>query len=129
MDIGITNLPDEVLIYILSLVSSYKDLRNCCQVCHQWRYCAKEVAYQKKKNFIKAVSKFKLTWTKIEQNQQSKDNSKLIISKRYSHSALYDETDNIHSVFVFGGEFFEVNLTFYKRLEIMFLLNIPIFLL
>ena len=103
MDAGITDLPHEVLVYILGLVSSYKDLQHCAQVCHQWRCCAKEVAYQKKKNFIKAVSKFKLTWTKIKDQAE---NEKLIISKRYSHSAVYDETDNIHSVFVFGGKNF-----------------------
>ena len=101
MDAGITDLPHEVLVYILGLVSSYKDLQHCAQVCHQWRCCAKEVAYQKKKNFIKAVSKFKLTWTKIKDQAE---NEKLIISKRYSHSAVYDETDNVHSVFVFGGK-------------------------
>ena len=99
MDTGISNVPDEVLIYILSLVSSYKDLQHCAQVCHQWHFCAKHVAYQKKKNFIKAVSKFKLTWTK-----RQNENEKLIISKRYSHSAVYDETGNVHSVFVFGGK-------------------------
>ena len=103
MDAGITDLPHEVLVYILGLVSSYKDLQHCAQVCHQWRCCAKEVAYQKKKNFIKAVSKFKLTWTKIKDQAE---NEKLIISKRYSHSAVYDETDNVHSVFVFGGKYF-----------------------
>ena len=103
MDAGITDLPHEVLVYILGLVSSYKDLQHCAQVCHQWRCCAKEVAYQKKKNFIKAVSKFKLTWTKIKDQAE---NEKLIISKRYSHSAVYDETDNVHSVFVFGGKNF-----------------------
>ena len=99
MDTGISNVPDEVLIYILSLVSSYKDLQHCAQVCHQWHFCARQVAYQKKKNFIKAVSKFKLTWTK-----RQNENEKLIISKRYSHSAVYDETENVHSVFVFGGK-------------------------
>ena len=95
---SILNLPDEVLIYILTLVSPYKDLHHCAQVCQQWRICAKQVAHQKKKTFIKAVSKSKLIWTK-----RTIDSEKLIISKRYSHSAVYDETDNIPSVFVFGG--------------------------
>ncbi len=94
---GIWNVPDEVLIYILTLVSPYKDLHHCAQVCHQWRHCVSRVVAQKKKNFLKAVLKSNLSWNKAEQN----DN--LIISKRYSHSAVYDETDNNHALYVFGG--------------------------
>lgn len=94
---GIWNVPDEVLIYILTLVSPYKDLHHCAQVCHQWHHCVTQVVAQKKKNFLKAVLKSNLSWNKAEPN----DN--LIISKRYSHSAVYDETDNNHALYVFGG--------------------------
>ena len=97
--VGIVNLPDEVLIYILSLISPYEDLHNSAQVCHQWNLCAKQVAYQRQKTFIKSVSNLKLIWTKRE-NSEDKSSQ---ISKRYSHSAVYDETDQIPSVFVFGG--------------------------
>lgn len=95
----ITDLPDEVLTYILSLVSPYEDLHHCSQVCHQWRHCSKQVVAQRKKNFLKAVSNLKLIW----QQEQEKSENSSIISKRYSHSAVYDETDNIPSLFVFGG--------------------------
>ena len=94
---GIWNVPDEVLIYILTLVSPYKDLHHCAQVCHQWRHCVAQVVAQKKKNFLKAVLKSNLSWNKAEQS------SDLEISKRYSHSAVYDETDNNHALYVFGG--------------------------
>ncbi len=60
-----------------------------------------QVVSQKKIKFLKAVSGLTLIWTK--QEQPCEPEKKLIISKRYSHSAVYDETDNKPSVFVFGG--------------------------
>ena len=89
-DVGIQNLPDEVLVYILSLVSPYQDLHNSARVCRQWRHCVQQVVHQRKSNFIKAVNQMKLLWTKVEH----KDDSKLMISRRYSHSGTPKPSHN-----------------------------------
>ena len=33
---SINDLPDEVLEYILSLISPYKDMKECMLVCRRW---------------------------------------------------------------------------------------------
>ena len=96
-DSWIQKLPDEVLIYILTLISPYQDLHSAAQVCRQWRHCVHQVVYQRKSNFNKAVNQMKLLWTKSECNN---DGKKSIISRRYSHSG------KVHSyVIVNGGSF------------------------
>ena len=84
-DSWIQKLPDEVLIYILTLISPYQDLHSAAQVCRQWRHCVHQVVYQRKSNFTKAVNQMKLLWTKSECNNDTK---KPLISRRYSHSGM-----------------------------------------
>ena len=83
-DSWIQKLPDEVLIYILTLISPYQDLHSAAQVCRQWRHCVHQVVYQRKSNFTKAVNQMKLLWTKSECGNN--DGKKSLISRRYSHS-------------------------------------------
>jgi F-box protein 42 len=99
--VGINSLPDEVLVYILSLVSPYKDLTYCSRVCRHWRSCVQRVVHQRKARFIRSVAGLKLLWSNPDKPEP--ESTKLIISKRYSHSAVYDETGLNPGVFVFGG--------------------------
>ena len=78
----IQDLPDEVLTYVLSLVSPYKDLHSANQVCKQWRRCVSQVIHERKTKFSKAVNQKKLLWTKAEFQEDK------IISRRYSHSGF-----------------------------------------
>ena len=36
LPVGINDLPNELLVYILSLLPPYKDLENCMVVCKRW---------------------------------------------------------------------------------------------
>ena len=108
---SINDLPDEVLVYILSLVSPYKDLSYSSQVCSRWRSLVFRVVQQRRSAFVRAIADMKLLWSKMPKASDSDGGTegtltpskKLIISKRYSHSAVYDETNSSPGVFVFGG--------------------------
>ena len=82
MSAHIQDLPDEVLTYVLSLVSPYKDLHSANQVCKQWQRCVSQVVHERKTKFSKAVNAKKLLWTKAEFQEDK------IISRRYSHSGI-----------------------------------------
>ena len=58
----IEDIPDEVLDYILALVSAYGDLRNCCLVSRRWREAVHRVSRNHGLSMEKAVPDMKLVW-------------------------------------------------------------------
>ncbi|XP_066155294.1 F-box only protein 42-like isoform X1 [Euwallacea fornicatus] len=96
--VTIEDLPEEVLEYILSLISPYKDLHECMRVSKLWRRCVQNVVRIKQRNFLKAINDFDIKWNKAEDKAAQEVPSPLI-SKRYSHSAVV--CDNC--MYVFGG--------------------------
>lgn len=91
----ICSVPDEVLLYILALVSPYGDLKSCACVNKRWRLLCKRACVTRKKVFSRSVGENRLLWASGGGLESQ------IISKRYSHSAVYD--DDSLAVFVFGG--------------------------
>lgn len=55
LQIGIEDLPDEVLEFILGFLPPYKDLQNCMSVCRRWCDCA----HSKFKQFLFLCMKIK----------------------------------------------------------------------
>ena len=115
---NIESLPQEVLEFILSLVSPYGELKACALTCHRWNICTKNVIKKRQADFIRSVQEMKMDWsactnattTVINDNQnhlngshdQSTEKPKaLTVGKRYSHSAVYD--DSTDSMYIFGG--------------------------
>lgn len=93
----INDLPDEVLDYILALVSTYGDLRNCYLVSRRWRSAVQRVVHNHELAMQRLVPDMKLLWSSCScQNSEGQQ-----ITKRYSHSAIYDDTTM--AMFVFGG--------------------------
>ena len=58
----IDDLPDEVLDYVLSLVSTYGDLRNCHRVSRRWRNAVHRVARNHGLAIEKAMPDMRLLW-------------------------------------------------------------------
>ena len=58
----IDDLPDEVLDYILSLVSTYGDLRSCHRVSHRWKNAVHRVAHNHGLAIEKAMPEMRLLW-------------------------------------------------------------------
>ena len=115
---NIESLPQEVLEFILSLVSPYGELKACALTCHRWNICTKNVIKKRQADFIRSVQEMKMDWsactnattTVINDNQNHLNGSHdqptekpkaLTVGKRYSHSAVYD--DSTDSMYIFGG--------------------------
>ena len=47
----VASLPDEILDYVLSLVSAYGDLRGCALVCKRWHKAVARVAAKTRYGF------------------------------------------------------------------------------
>ncbi len=107
-------LPDEVLEFILSLASPYGELRAARQVNRRWRRCAHTVMLRRSRALVRATSDMKLRWKRAgrmaanvaaifppSSHANKAAPPTIQISKRYSHSACYD--DVTLSMFVFGG--------------------------
>ena len=47
----VASLPDEILDYVLSLVSAYGDLRGCALVCKRWHKAVARVAAKTRYDF------------------------------------------------------------------------------
>jgi F-box protein 42 len=124
MDQNITlieSLPDEVLEFILSRVSQYGDLKACGLTCRRWNSCSKNVVRKKQADFARSVQEMQMNWSActnattavindnhhstahgIGINSTQTDKPKvLVVGKRYSHSAVYDDTTD--SMYIFGG--------------------------
>ncbi|KAK9872927.1 hypothetical protein WA026_020279 [Henosepilachna vigintioctopunctata] len=91
---NIEDLPDEVLEFILTLLSPYQDLHDCLLVCKRWRRCVHNVVKSRRINLNKCISKFNVKWTCLTAPENNPT-----ISKRYSHAAA------VHGnvMYIFGG--------------------------
>ncbi|VVD00890.1 F-box only protein 42 [Leptidea sinapis] len=94
IQIGIEDLPDEVLEFILGFLPPYKDLQNCKIVCRRWCHCAQNVLRKTSLKLMKAVGEFNILWKNVTSNDIIPT-----ITKRFSHAACVHE----NSMYVFGG--------------------------
>ncbi|CAL4068405.1 unnamed protein product [Meganyctiphanes norvegica] len=90
----IDDLPEEILEFILCLVSPYNDLRSCMQVCQRWYDCCHSVVEKRKSRFYSSLKAGCIEWFSVPYPSNI-----IPISKRYSHCASVHES----SMFVFGG--------------------------
>lgn len=89
---NIKDLPQEILEYIFSLLSPYKDFKSVMLVCRDWHIIMLGVVNQEFFLFRHAMNTASLLW-----EQSAKTTS--IVTERYSHSSCYFD----RSMFVFGG--------------------------
>lgn len=94
--VDINDLPDEILEYIIKLVSPYQDFRSCSRVSQRWRNLCLIACNSKLLAFHNQISEGELLWKGVL-TEQSPDN----VSRRHSHSAVYN--DKYLSMFIFGG--------------------------
>ncbi|XP_045513010.1 F-box only protein 42 [Pieris brassicae] len=94
LQIGIEDLPDEVLEFILGFLPPYKDLQNCMSVCRRWCDCAQNVLRKTSIKLVKAVGDFNILWKNIVSTDVVPT-----ITKRFSHAACVLE----NNMYVFGG--------------------------
>lgn len=87
------DLPEEVLEYIFSLTSPYKDLQNLATVCRRFHRISKVVLERESINFNRSVVDGSLEWSSVHPEYGA------TISERYSHCAVYHD----QSLYVFGG--------------------------
>ena len=95
-DERIETLPDEILEYILVLVSPYADLETCAAVCVRWNSCCRRVIALRRQHFHHQLVSGSMLWSHLPT-----EDSVNTISKRYSHCAVYHPSSS--SMFVFGG--------------------------
>ncbi|XP_034231582.1 F-box only protein 42 [Thrips palmi] len=91
---NINDLPDEVLEYIFSLVSPYKDVKECMLVCKRWLSNVKNVIRVMTLKLTHAITTMDVAWQAITPVEMEPT-----ITKRFSHSACYHD----NSMYVFGG--------------------------
>ncbi|KAJ8319812.1 hypothetical protein KUTeg_001399 [Tegillarca granosa] len=91
--VNINDLPEEVLEYILSQLSPYRDLKCAMQVCYKWHRLITGVMKQLQQNFHQSIWESRVSWTSILPEIGAN------ITERYSHCACYFNK----SVYVFGG--------------------------
>ena len=92
----IESLPDEILEYILCLISPYSSLESCAAVCVRWSSCCRRVVALRRQHFHQHIVAGSLFWSHLPT-----EDSVNTISKRYSHCAVYCPSS--FSMFVFGG--------------------------
>ncbi|TRY55707.1 hypothetical protein DNTS_010276 [Danionella cerebrum] len=93
---SMSQLPEEVLEYILSFLSPYQEHKTAALVCKQWNRLIKGVAYQCYHGFLRAVQEGNITW-----ESRTYPYPGTPITQRFSHSACY--CDSNQSMYVFGG--------------------------
>ncbi|XP_053546233.1 F-box only protein 42 [Bombina bombina] len=93
---SMSELPEEVLEYILSFLSPYQEHKTAALVCKQWYRLIKGVAHQCYHGFIKAVQDGNIQW-----ESRTYPYPGTPITQRFSHSACY--YDSNQSMYVFGG--------------------------
>lgn len=91
---NINELPDEVLEYIFSLVSPYKDVKECMLVCKRWHSNVKNVIRLLTLKLHNAIGNMDVAWQAITPVEMAPT-----ITKRFSHSSCYHD----NSMYVFGG--------------------------
>ncbi|CAH1774099.1 unnamed protein product [Owenia fusiformis] len=90
---GISDLPEEVQEHILSMLSPYRDLRSCMNVCKLWHELTKGIIVQKYQSFNKSLETLDVEWMPLVPEAGP------TISDRHSHSSCYFDK----SMYVFGG--------------------------
>ncbi|KAM9298972.1 F-box only protein 42 [Gastrophryne carolinensis] len=95
-DRSMSELPEEVLEYILSFLSPYQEHKTAALVCKQWYRLIKGVAHQCYHGFIKAVQDGNIQW-----ESRTYPYPGTPITQRFSHSACYYDLNQ--SMYVFGG--------------------------
>lgn len=93
---SMSELPEEVLEYILSFLSPYQEHKTAACVCKQWYRLIKGVAHQCYHGFIKAVQEGNIQW-----ESRTYPYPGTPITQRFSHSACYYDANQ--SMYVFGG--------------------------
>ena len=93
---SIEKLPDEILEYILGMVSPYSDLDHCSLVSIRWSNIVSRVISLRYQHFLAHSGHGSLLWS-----HQPVLEDVSSISKRYSHCAVYYPHNC--SMFVFGG--------------------------
>ncbi|XP_030078060.1 F-box only protein 42 [Microcaecilia unicolor] len=93
---SMSELPEEVLEYILSFLSPYQEHKTAALVCKLWYRLIKGVAHQCYYGFIKAVQEGNIQW-----ESRTYPYPGTPITQRFSHSACY--YDSNQSMYVFGG--------------------------
>ncbi|XP_007175059.1 F-box only protein 42 isoform X3 [Balaenoptera acutorostrata] len=93
---SMSELPEEVLEYILSFLSPYQEHKTAALVCKQWYRLIKGVAHQCYHGFIKAVQEGNIQW-----ESRTYPYPGTPITQRFSHSACYYDANQ--SMYVFGG--------------------------
>ncbi|XP_071146947.1 F-box only protein 42-like [Mytilus edulis] len=93
-NVNIDDLPEEILEFILSKVSPYRDVKSCMLVCRRWYRLAAGVTRQLRQTFQNCVYESKVKWTKI-----APEIDIIRVTERYSHCACYYDK----SLYVFGG--------------------------
>ncbi|KAM4651353.1 F-box only protein 42 [Discoglossus pictus] len=93
---SMSELPEEVLEYILSFLSPYQEHKTAALVCKQWYRLIKGVAHQCYHGFIKAVQDGNIQW-----ESRTYPYPGTPITQRFSHSACYYDANQ--SMYVFGG--------------------------
>ncbi|KAK3869686.1 hypothetical protein Pcinc_025023 [Petrolisthes cinctipes] len=94
----INDLPEEILEYILCLISPYNDLRSCRQVCQRWYTCCQGVVDKRKSRLVCALRRGRVEW-QTPRYTHTHTHTHTHISRRYSHSACTHRTH----MYVFGG--------------------------
>lgn len=89
----ISDLPEEILEYILIHLSPYRDLKCAMSVNRQWYRLVQGVIRQMYQNFYAGILEGQLAWTGITPEVGSN------ITERYSHCACYYDK----SMYIFGG--------------------------
>ncbi|XP_046324461.1 F-box only protein 42 isoform X2 [Marmota monax] len=95
-DRSMSELPEEVLEYILSFLSPYQEHKTAALVCKQWYRLIKGVAHQCYHGFMKAVQEGNIQW-----ESRTYPYPGTPITQRFSHSACYYDANQ--SMYVFGG--------------------------
>jgi len=90
---SIHHLPQEVLEYIFSMVSPYRDFKSIMLTCSWWRNIMKNVAQRYHASFIKCIKEGEILWEEIKNAENN------TIIERYSHCAAYLGC----SLYIFGG--------------------------
>ncbi|MEJ1273313.1 F-box protein 42 [Cricetulus griseus] len=93
---SMSELPEEVLEYILSFLSPYQEHKTAALVCKQWYRLIKGVAHQCYHGFMKAVQEGNIQW-----ESRTYPYPGTPITQRFSHSACYYDANQ--SMYVFGG--------------------------
>lgn len=90
------NLPQEIVMHILSLLSPYRDQEIASLVCKRWKTIIDQLKHHRERQFEKDLINCNVQWYEL-----SKDDS-ISISPRNDMAVCYN--DQARSIFVFGGK-------------------------